>query len=192
MFPPSAAEPSPISLHWAACFMHRRAQWKAEAHRQGQKMYETMGCVLSLKLFCLANSTEQILIRGLKSTRSLCMVEKAKVKSCTRTDLQRSYALNLTPLGFIKIHAVIAKTTAPKRRNSPRSQSTPSLCKTRKTIPIWGSLEQIRIVSTVGFYLFKQGRWIDNHHMPFWGPITQLCVKLENLFPQSSNGCSGH
>lgn len=83
-------------------------------------------------------------------------------------------------------------TTAPERRISQLSQSSISLRKERKTIPIWGSLEQIRIVSTVGFYLFKRGRWIDNHHMPFWGPITQLCVKLENLFSQSSNGCSGH
>ncbi len=155
-------------------------------------LFETMASVLSVKLFCVANGTEQILIHGLKSIRSLCMVEKAKIKSCTRTNLQCSFALILTPLGFIRIHAVNAKTTAPKRRNSQCSQSTPSLCKARKTIPIWGSLEQIRIVSTVGFYLFKQGRWIDNHHMPFWGPITQLCVKLENLFPQSSNGCSGH
>lgn len=120
-------------------------------------------------------------------------LRKQRLKSCTRTDLQPSCALNLTPLGFIKIHAVNAKTTASKRRSSPSSlQYSPSLCKARKTIPIWGSLEQIRIVSTVGFYLFKQGRWIDNHHMPFWGPITQLCVKLENLFSQSSNGCSGH
>lgn len=84
------------------------------------------------------------------------MVEKAKVISSTRTDLQRSYALNLTPLGFIKIHAVSAKTTTPKRRNCRLSQSTPSLCKARKTIPIWGSLEQIRIVSTVGFYLLNR------------------------------------
>lgn len=98
-----------------------------------------------------------------------------------------------TPLGFIKIPAVSAKTTTARKSGiSPLSQSFLSLCKEGKTISIWGSLEQIRIVSTVGFYLFKQGRWIDNHHMPFWGPITQLCVKLENLFSQSSNGCSGH
>lgn len=31
-----------------------------------------------------------------------------------------------------------------------------ALCKARKTIPIWGSLEQIRIVSTVGFYLLNR------------------------------------
>lgn len=31
-----------------------------------------------------------------------------------------------------------------------------ALCKARKTMPIWGSLEQIRIVSTVGFYLLNR------------------------------------
>lgn len=49
-------------------------------------------------------------------------------------------------------HAVNAKTTeAPKRHSSWLSQYSLSLCKARKMIPIWSLLEQIRIVSTVGF-----------------------------------------
>lgn len=121
------------------------------------------------------------------------VVDEAKVKSCTRTDLQCSYALNLTHRNACCQCKKTKQNNSSLKTQLPRlAQSSPGLCKARKTMPIWHSLEQIRIVSTVGFYLFKRGRWIDNHHMPFWGPITQLCVKLENLFSQSSNGCSGH
>jgi len=62
---------------------------------------------------------------------------------------------NYAHLGFVKKKKRRRK-TAPKRHKSQLSQSSPSLCEAGKTIPIWGSLEQIRIVSTVGFYLLNR------------------------------------
>lgn len=174
--------------------MDRRALWKAEVHTHTHTHEDTnctaikgphsKQCLVSFQQGALCScQTSFFFFFFWVLCRHKHTPAEAKVKSCA--DLRCTYLLEIgTPFGFVKKSACQCKNnrSSLKRHISRLSPYSLSLCKAGKMIPIWGSLEQIRIVSTVGFYLFKQGRWIDNHHMPFWGPITQLCVKLENLF----------
>lgn len=74
----------------------------------------------------------------------------------------RKQRLNLAPAQNYSIHMFqiytfsLYKNSCYKINNGSYKDATSSFLNLRKTIPIWGSLEQIRIVSTVGFYLLNR------------------------------------